>query len=145
MSESNTKAPGWYMPVVIVLLLWNLIGIAFFFLHVFITEEMLAALPENQAALYDQYPLWTQIVYSISVFGGTIGVIGLLMKKKWSKPLLLLSLVAIIIQMSHSLFITDSVEVYGTVQAFAMPILVIVIAIYEVTLANKGIVKGWIK
>lgn len=145
MSETNTKAPGWYMPVVIVLILWNLMGIASFVMHVFITDEALALLPANEAALFDQYPMWTIIAFAISVFGGGIGTIGLLMKKKWSKPLLQISLVAILIQMGHSLFLTDSMEVYGAVQALTMPIMVIVIAIYEVTLANKGIVKGWIE
>ena len=145
MSEANTKAPGWYMPVVIVLLLWNLMGIASFYMHVFISEEALAALPANEAALFDQYPMWTKLAFAISVFGGGLGTIGLIMKKKWSKPLLLISLVAILIQMGHSLFMTDSMEVYGMVQSLTMPILVIIIAIYEVTLANKGIAKGWIK
>lgn len=144
MEETNTKAPIWYMVVVIILLLWNLMGILSFLTHVFISEEALAALPANEAALYGQYPLWTSIAFAISVFGGGLGTLGLLLKKKWSKPLLVISLVAILIQMSHSLFMTDSMEVYGVAQTLFMPIMVIVIAIYEVTLANKGISKGWI-
>lgn len=144
MSETNTKIPTWYWIVVVVLLLWNLMGIASFYMHVFITDEALAALPENEAALYGQYAMWTSIVFAIAVFGGALGTVGLLMKRKWAKQLLVISLIAIIIQMSHSLFMTDSMVVYGTMQALTMPVLVILIAIYEVTLANKAIRNGWI-
>lgn len=144
MSETNTKIPNWYWVVATILLLWNLMGIASFYMHVFISDEALAALPENEAALYGEYPMWTSIVFAIAVFGGTLGTVGLLIKRKWAKPIFILSLIAIIIQMSHSLFLTESMVVYGAVQAMTMPILVVLIAIYEITLANKAIGKGWI-
>ena len=144
MSETNTKIPTWYWIVTIILFLWNLMGIASFYMHVFITDEALAMLPDNERALYAEYPMWTSIVFAIAVFGGALGSLGLLMKRKWAKPLLVISLLAIIIQMSHSLFLTESMEVYGAVQALTMPILVILIAIYEITLANKAIRNGWI-
>jgi len=144
MSETNTKIPIWYLIVATILFLWNLMGITSFYMHVFITDEALAALPENEAALYGEYPMWTSIVFAISVFGGALGTLGLLMKRKWAKPLLVISLITIIIQMSHSLFLTSSMEVYGTTQALTMPILVILIAIYEILLANKAIRNGWL-
>ena len=119
-------------------------GVLFFFSHVFITEDVLALLPENERDLYSQYPLWTEIVFAIAVFAGLFGTLGILMLKKWCRPLLVISLVAIIIQMSHSLFIADSVAVYGSM-AYLMPSLVVIIAFYEVYLANKAIKNAWIK
>ena len=119
-------------------------GIASFYFHVFITDEALALLPENERALYGEYPMWTSIVFAIAVFGGALGTLGLLMKRKWAKPLLVLSLIAIVIQMSHSLFLTESMVVYGVAEAVTMPILVVLIAIYEILLANKAIRNGWI-
>ena len=144
MSETNTKIPTWYWIVVIILFLWNLMGIASFYMHVFITDEALAMLPDNERALYAEYPMWTSIVFAIAVFGGALGSLGLLMKRNWAKPLLVISLIAIIIQMSHSLFLTESMVVYGVAQALTMPILVILIAIYEITLADKAIRNGWL-
>jgi len=144
MSESNTKIPNWYWIVATILFLWNLMGIASFYMHVFITDEALAELPENEQALYGEYATWTSIVFAIAVFGGALGTVGLLMKRKWAKPLFIISLIAIVIQMSHSLFFTESMVVYGAMEALTMPILVVLIAIYEISLANKAIRNGWI-
>ena len=144
MSETNKKIPTWYWIVVTILFLWNLMGIASFYYHVFITDEALALLPDNERALYGEYPMWTNILFGIAVFGGTFGILGLFLKRKWAKQLLVISLIAIIIQMSHSLFLTDSMVVYGVVQAMTMPILVILIAIYSIILANKAIRNGWV-
>jgi hypothetical protein len=105
MNDSSTKVTIWFKIVTIILLLWNIMGLASFYYHVFISEEALAALPENESALYREYPLWTSIVFAIAVFGGTAGTLGLILKKLWAKPLLVISLIAIIIQMSHSLFL----------------------------------------
>ena len=106
---NSTKAPTSYWVITIIMLLWNLMGVMSFFVHVF----MQPAETEAQAALYDQYPLWTQLVFAVSVFGGTIGCVGLLMRKRFAKQAFLASLIAIIIQFTHSLGFTDSIEVYG--------------------------------
>jgi len=118
-------------------------GLMSFYAHVFISEDSLALLPENERALYGQYPLWTQMVFGIAVFAGFIGSIGLLMRKKWAKSQLILSLIAIIIQMGHSVFMTDSVAVYGNM-TYVMPTLVVLVASFEVYLAIKVDKKGWL-
>ena len=144
MTNSTSKVATWFWVIAIIMFLWNLMGLASFYYHVFITDEMLAALPENERALYGQYPLWTEIAFAIAVIGGTLGSVALLLRKKWASPVLKISLVAILIQMTHSLFFTDSFEVYGAM-TFLMPVLVILIAIYLVWLAKKADMKGWLQ
>ena len=143
MENTSSKAAIWFKVVVILLFIWNLMGIWSFYMHVFISEEALAALPENERALYGQYPLWTEIAFAIAVIGGTLGTLGLLLLRKWAKPILILSLIAIVIQMTHSLFLTDSIEVYGAM-TYLMPVLVILIAIFLVWLAKLADKKEWL-
>lgn len=139
----KVKAPTWFMVVAILLILWDLMGVMAFTVQMMMTEEMLAALPEAERNLYLEFPMWTKVAYFIAVVGATIGSIGLVAKKKWAKPLFIVSLVAVIAQFGHSLFLSNSIEVYGA-QAFVMPVLVVGIGIYQIILSNQAISKKWI-
>ena len=142
--EQTNKIPSWYWVAAIFFLIWNALGVFSFIGHTFITEEALAALPENERALYGEYPLWTTLVFALAVFGGTLGSIGLLVRKKWAKTAFIVSLTAIVPQMIHNLFFTRSMEVYGPGQASTMPVLVVLFGIYLVWYSNRLIQRGWL-
>ncbi|MEQ8546302.1 MAG: hypothetical protein RIC03_00235 [Cyclobacteriaceae bacterium] len=140
---NNQKSPTWFLVVAIVMVVWNLMGVAAFIVDITTSEEAIAALPAAERELYGKFPVWTKVAYFIAVFAGTLGAIGLVLKKKWAKPVLIVSLVGVIVQMLHSLFIADSMEVYGP-GAVVMPVMVILFGIFLVWMANYGIKKGWL-
>lgn len=131
------------MVIVILMMLWDLMGVFAFSMQMMMTEEMLAALPEAERDLYLNFPMWTKVAYGIAVIGATIGSIGLAVKKKWARPLFIISLVAVLFQFGYTLLMTSSVEVYGG-QSFIMPVLVVVIGVYQILLTNQAVRKGWI-
>lgn len=141
--ENSIKIPAWYWIVAVIMLLWNLLGVGAFFSQVGMSDEAMAALPEAERELYSSYPLWTTVAFAVAVFGGALGCIGLLLKKKWAKMVLIISLIGIIIQMFHSLVISGAMEVYGP-GAAVMPVMVIVFAIFLVWLSNFSIKKHWL-
>ncbi len=145
MKNEKTKVPMWFWIVVIFFLLWNIMGVGSFFMHTFISNEALDALPTAEKELYDSYPLWTTIVFAIAVFGGFFGSIGLVFRKKWSKLAFIISICAIILQMIHNVFFTKSIEVYGPGQAATMPILVVVFGVIIIWFSMLGIKKKWLK
>jgi len=112
-------------------------------MQVMITEEAIAALPEAEQLLYESFPAWVTGLFAIAVFGGTTGSIGLLLKKKWAQPALVVSLICVLIQMAYYLFVMDPVAVYGAVAA-VMPVIVIVIAIFLVWFAKMSAAKNWL-
>ncbi len=120
-------------------------GVYSFFGHTFISDEALAKLPEKERELYGDYPIWTSIIFAIAVFGGLLGSLGLVLRKKWSKLAFIISLCAIIPQMIHNVFFTKSMEVYGTEQAATMPIMVVVFGVFLVWFSNFAINKNWLK
>ena len=144
MNKGKNKIPVWFWIVSTVAILWNIMGVASFFMQIMISDETLQALPINERELYGNYPLWTQIAFAFAVFGGLFGSIALLLRKKYAKPLFLISLAAIIIQMYHHLFMVNSIEVYGT-EAWIMPILVFIIGILLVWFSWFCYKKNWIK
>jgi hypothetical protein len=141
----NIKIPKWFWVATIIFLLWNIMGLLSFFAHTFISEDALAALPQNERELYGDYPIWTTIVFAIAVFFGFFGSLGLLLKKKLAKLAFIISLCAIVPQMIHNLFFTKSIDVYGAGQAATMPILVVVFGLVLIWFSNYSINKKWLK
>ena len=141
---NTTKVPTWFIVLSIILLLWNAMGIIAFFSQMLMDPETIEGLSEAEQTNYANYPLWTQIAYALAVFGGTFGCLGLVLKKKWAKPLLIISLIGIIVQMFHSLVIAKATEVYGP-GAVIMPIMVILFGVFLVWLSKYGIKKGWLR
>jgi len=144
MENQETTIPKWFWAVAIFSLLWNLMGVSSFYLQVSMTDEALKTLPLAEQELYNSYPLWTFIAFAFAVFGGIIGSVGLLMKKKWAKPAFIISLLAIIPQMIQNLFFTNAREVYGP-GTEVMPILVIIFGVFLIWFSTFGIRKGWLK
>tara|TARA_R110002153_G_scaffold207409_3_gene360242 strand:+ start:1186 stop:1623 length:438 start_codon:yes stop_codon:yes gene_type:complete len=145
MENEKMKIPKWFWVVAIFFLLWNIMGVLSFFAHTFISEEALAALPDNEKELYGDYPIWTTIVFAIAVFFGLFGSLGLLLKKRWSKLAFIISLCAIIPQMIHNVFFTKSMDVYGPGQAATMPIMVVVSGFFLIWFSKYAINQNWLK
>ncbi|NOR20205.1 MAG: hypothetical protein GQ538_08985 [Xanthomonadales bacterium] len=142
MSEDTIKAPTWFNVVAVVMLLWNVLGVMAYIAQVTMTPEALAALPEAERQLYETTPAWATAAYAIAVNGGVLGCLLLLLKRNLAATFLQLSLVAVIVQMAYSIYIPESYEVYGPA-GFIMPVMVLIIAIYLVTLAAKAKARRW--
>jgi hypothetical protein len=143
-SIDDMPPPKWFWIVSSILLVWNLMGVMAFFQQMAVTAEQIAAMPEAEQLLYNSIPIWATIAFAFAVFGGTLGCVGLLMRKTIAKYILLLSLIGVLVQMFHSLFVINSIAVYGP-GAAVMPFMVIIVAIYLVFLANQAQSKGWLK
>ena len=142
-NNANSTAPKWFVFLVIVLAIWNLMGVMAFVMQMTMTAEQIAALPEKEQVLYQDIPLWVNIAFGCAVFGGALGCIALVLKKAIALPILFISLAGVIVQMFHAFVIANSFEVYGP-GGTIMPIMVVVVALYLVWLANNAKVKGWL-
>lgn len=103
----------------------------------------LAKLTQDQRLLYESRPAWVTGAYAIAVWGGAIGCIALLLKKKWARTGLSISLIGILAQNIYQFFMSNTFEVLGSM-AMLLPILVILIAISLVWFADWAEKKGYI-
>jgi hypothetical protein len=124
-------------------LVWNLLGVMAYVQQAYMGPEAIAALPEAQRALMDATPAWATAAFAIAVHGGALGSLALLMRKAWAVPVLVLSLLAVIVQMFHSFIMSNSFEVFGP-GGVIMPVMVIIIAVYLVVLSMKARDNRWI-
>ncbi len=142
MTDSN-KPTTLFWIIGVAALVWNGLGVMQYLGMAYMTDEVKAALPEAERALYDNIPSWVTAAFAIAVFGGLIGSAFLLMRKKLARPMFLISLIAIIVQMSYNLFMSRAAEVYGP-GSVIMPIMVIVIGVFLLMYSKKAIAKGWL-
>ena len=144
MENQTVKVPTWYWVVAIIFLLWNLMGVGSFLSQTMMTDEMMQSLSVAEQELYSSYPFWTYIAFAVAVFGGTIGSIGLLLRKKWTKMAFIISLIAIVPQMTYGIFFTDTSLVYGAA-AMVMPVMIVVVGFFLVWYAGSVTKRGWLK
>ena len=143
MSEvTSSPAPKWFMIVAALLLVWNLMGVAAYVMQVTMSPEVLAALPQAQREIYANTPERATAAFAIAVNGGALGCLLLLLKRNLAGLVLQLSLAGVLVQMFYAFFMSHSFEVFGP-GAAVMPVMVLIIAIYLVTLALKARKNGW--
>lgn len=143
-TTSSTKPPTWFWIASVLGLLWNALGVFAYLGQAFMTEEMKAALPEDQLQLMESTPAWVTAAFALAVWGGLLGCIFLLLRKRWAKPVLLVSLLGILLQLGYSFLMTNAMEVYGAFQALVMPALILVIGILLYFFSGIAIKKLWI-
>lgn len=142
MTDSN-KPTTLFWIIGVAALVWNGLGVMQYLGMAYMTDEVKAALPEAERTLYDNIPSWVTAAFAIAVFGGLIGSAFLLMRKKLARPMFLISLIAIIVQMSYNLFMSRAAEVYGP-GSVIMLIMIIVIGVFLLMYSKKTIAKGWL-
>lgn len=142
-AETRVKPPMWFWIVSILALLWNLAGVMAYIGQAYMSVEDLQALSQAERDLFEAQPAWVTGAFAVAVWGGTLGSIFLLIRKKWAKPVFVISLVGILAQMSYNFFMSDTFDVYGT-SAMAMPIMIVVVGIALIFFSNLGIKKSWL-
>lgn len=55
-----------------------------FFLQTSLTAEQVAAMPPDRQLVYEAMPDWLTVAYAVAVFGGVIGAVGLLVRRRWA-------------------------------------------------------------
>jgi len=132
----GAPAPAWLRIVALLGLLWNLYGVYMYLMTVGLVAGA-------DAAAAGAMPAWVTGAFAIAVFGGTLGCIGLLMLKRWSKLLLLISLLAVL-AMDLWMFVLSGLG--GTMPPAEMGVTaaVVVVAILLCWLAYSADKKGWL-
>jgi hypothetical protein len=132
----GTPAPAWLRIVAALGLLWNLYGVYMYLMTVGVVGG-------GDADAAGAMPAWVTGAFAIAVFGGALGCIGLLLLKRWSKLLLLLSLLAVL-AMDLWMFVLSGLG--GTMPPAEMGVTacVVLVAILLVWLAYSADKKGWL-
>jgi hypothetical protein len=135
--------PKWFRPVAIVALLWNLLGCVAWLMDVTLTPDDVARMNPADQAMYAARPAWAVGATAVAVWGGALGCLGLILRKRWSRICLVLSLIGVLVQDIGLFGFADAAVQAGPV-ALVLQGVVLLVAIGLVVLAQRAVRRGWI-
>lgn len=137
-----TRPPLWFMTLAVVALLWNLAGLAAVVSGLRLTAAEMAALPAGEQALHDAMPLWSVGASLVAVLGGTLGCVGLLLRKRWALAWLYASLAALVVQDIGMFVVADATRIVG-IAPLVLQGIVLLIAVGLIVLGHKAAARSW--
>jgi hypothetical protein len=139
----GARAPAWFRLLAVLGLAWNAFGVYMYLMKVGTFGDPLAGLDQAHRDLAATVPSWVVGAFAVAVFAGLVGTLLLVMLKRLAKPLLILSLLAVLIQCGWIVGMSDARAVEGNM-AFVMPGVVTLVALLLVWLAMVGDRRGWL-
>jgi len=131
MTDNINKPSKAFWIIGVLALLWNLMGVSAYLFQAFATEEMIAKMtPEKQAEMMIEHPAWLTALFALAVFGGFLGCVFFLTKKKIAYYFFILSGICATIQ---QLYILMDIEL----NMIIMPIMIIVICFFLIWFSRK--------
>lgn len=139
MTTNYNKPNTSFWIIGILALLWNIMGVSAYLMQVFITEEMLLKMTEEQQAeMMLDHPSWLTALFALAVFGGFLGCIFFLARKKIALYLFVLSGICATMQ---QVYILTDLEL----NMYIMPVLVILVCLFLIWYSKKCVRDGVLK
>lgn len=133
MSRSIVKTP-WHLWVVGGLgVLWNAFGCFDFTMTATNNAAYLEPYPQELRDYWLNMPAWTWMIWAIGVFGGLLGSIALLLRRKFAYPLFAASFLGALVSMGRSYLDKEAPAVEG--MAF-MSLVILAIALLQALYAR---------
>ena len=130
---------GWFKFGAIASLLFMALGCVMYLMHV-LTDP--ATLPVDQRAAYEAVPTWAMAAFAIAVWGGAIGALMLVLRRRLAEPLLLLSLVAVIVWLAA--FIVPPLSDAVSTNDLVVPVVVSLVTGTIYSFARHSKQRGWL-
>ncbi len=108
------RAPWHFWLIGIVALLWSAMGAFDYIMTQTENEGYMAQFSLEQLEFYYNFPSWLVAFWAIAVWGGVIGSILLLMKKRLAVGTFLVSFLAMLITTIHNYGFSNGLEVSGS-------------------------------
>lgn len=141
-TESRAKTPIHLWIVGVVALLWNALG-AFDYLATQIEwEPYMSQFTDEQLAYFYGFPSWAVACWAIAVWGGLLGAVGLLLRKRWAVWMFGASLIGMALSSLYNFALSNGAEFMGTggvIFSVVIAVLAITLLLYSRWLARRGV------
>lgn len=136
----RASRPAWFTAVALLAVIWNAIGVAMYLSSVGVLGDPMTGLTEAERAAASSIPGWVTGAFAIGTFAGLIGSLGLLLRKSWAQPVLIVSMLGLLVLEGWIVFFSDALEIFG----IGIPIAVSAGAVLLAWLATEARRRGWL-
>ncbi len=137
---SPASRPNWFRIVAALAVVWNAFGVVMYLSSVGLLGDPMAGLSDAERVAALSIPALITAAFAFGTFAGLIGSLGLLLRKTWALPVLIVSLIALLVLEGWIVFFSDALELFG----LAVPITVSGGAILLAWLASHARSRGWL-
>jgi hypothetical protein len=125
----SAKAP-WHIWVVgAVSLLWNSVGAMDFVMTETKNKAYMSSFTPAQLEFYYGFPLWLVAAWGIAVWGGVLGSLFLLLRKRLAVYFFVASLICIVLTSIRNFFFSNGMEIMGGVGSLIFSALIFAIGV----------------
>lgn len=145
MSDATSEQPTTTFWVLAALfLLWNLVGLMFYYMQVTMSPEVLAEnFDEVQQAFLNDTPVWATSAYAIAVTAGVLAGALMLLRRSVAVTLFIVSFVAVLVQDFDAFVLRNGLDVWGQ-SGLYLPSFIVIVGIAEIWYTRLAKSKGWL-
>ncbi len=145
-NPASSISTPWHLWLIGVLaLLWNSVGAFDYLMTETRNASHMGSFTPEQLAFFYSLPKWVVSTWALSVWGGVLGSMLLLLRKRWAVPVFGLSLVTMLLTSFHNFVLSNGLAVMGGAGALVFTGLIFVVAvallIYARNLARNGVLR----
>ncbi len=128
--DAKTHAtPRHLWAVGVIALLWNAMGGYDFVMTQTENEAYMSNFTPEQLEFFYGFPSWLVAFWAIAVWGGVIGTVLLLLRKRFAVEAFLLSLIAMVVTTFHNYVLSNGFEVSGDAFSLAFTAVIFLAAV----------------
>jgi len=126
------RTPRHLWVVGIIALLWNCIGAFDYLMTQTKNAAYMSAFPPEQLAFFYGLPVWVVAAWAFAVWGGVLGSVLLLLRRRLAVPVFLVSLVGMAVTTLHNWLLSNAFELFSDTfsRVFTVVIIVITVGLY---------------
>jgi ribose/xylose/arabinose/galactoside ABC-type transport system permease subunit len=137
------RTPRHLWVVGIIALLWNAIGAFDYLMTQTRNPSYMSAFPPEQLAWFYGLPAWVVAAWATAVWGGVLGSLLLLLRKRLAVPVFLVSLVAMVITTFQNWVLANAAEIFPDAFSRVFTALIFAIAVglffYARAMSKRGV------
>ncbi|MFH1766256.1 MAG: hypothetical protein ABIF09_18895 [Gemmatimonadota bacterium] len=142
-ATSNGRTP-WHLWVVgILAVVWNVMGAFDYLMTETRNEGYMSKFTPEQLEYFYGFPAWVVAFWAIAVWGGVLGAVLLLLRKKLAAGVFLVSFLSMVVTTIYNFGLSNGLEAMGDPFALAFSALIFVVALllylYARAMTKRGV------